>query len=134
MKNRLEEYGYECGQICEKIGFIFREQTVCDYGIDAIIEKKDKGYPSGKLIAVQIKSGDSYFKKIEEDKVVFRGENKHYDYWLNHSLPVIIVLYSPSKDKCIWESFNKQKAKRTEKGWKINIPYNQNLEDSMKQL
>ena len=90
---------YKCGATFEKIGFIFREQTICDYGIDAIIERKDEKYPSGKLIAVQIKSGDSYFKERKDDKVVFRGENKHYDYWLNHSLPVIIVLYSPSNDK-----------------------------------
>lgn len=125
---------YKCGEICEKIGFIFREQTICDYGIDAIIERNDERYASGKLIAVQIKSGDSYFKEIKEDKVVFRGEKKHYDYWLKHSLPVIIVLYSPSNDKCIWEVFNEKNAEKTEKGWKINIPYNQKLEDSMKQL
>lgn len=125
---------YKCGATFEKIGFIFREQTICDYGIDAIIERKDEKYPSGKLIAVQIKSGDSYFKERKDDKVVFRGENKHYDYWLNHSLPVIIVLYSPSNDKLIWETFNEQKAEKTEKGWKINIPYNQKLEDSREQL
>ena len=71
---------------------------------------------------------------MKEDKVVFRGENKHYNYWLNHSLPVIIVLYSPSSDKCIWEVFNEQKVEKTEKGWKINIPYNQKLEDSKEQL
>ena len=134
-KETIDRLGiYKCGQICEKIGYIFREQTICDYGIDAIIERKDEKYPSGKLIAVQIKSGDSYFKEMKEDKVVFRGENKHYNYWLNHSLPVIIVLYSPSEDKLIWESFNEQKAEKTEKGWKINIPYNQKLEDSRKQL
>lgn len=137
MDNRetIDRFGiYKCGEICEKIGFIFREQTIRDYGIDAIIERNDEKYPSGKLIAVQIKSGNSYFKEMKEDKVVFRGENKHYDYWLNHSLPVIIVLYSPSNDKCIWEIFNEQKAEKTEKGWKINIPYNQKLEDSREQL
>ena len=101
---------YKCGEIFEKMGFIFREQKDCDYGIDAIIERKDEKYPSGKLIAVQIKSGDSYFKEMKEDKVVFRGENKHYNYWLNHSLPVIIVIYSPSIYKCIWEVFNDQKV------------------------
>ena len=125
---------YKCGEIFEKMGFIFREQKDCDYGIDAIIERKDEKYPSGKLIAVQIKSGDSYFKEMKEDKVVFRGENKHYNYWLNHSLPVIIVLYSPSSDKCIWEVFNEQKVEKNEKGCKINIPYNQKLEDSKEQL
>ena len=33
---------YKCGEIFEKMGFIFREQKDCDYGIDAIIERKDQ--------------------------------------------------------------------------------------------
>ena len=37
---------YKCGEIFEKMGFIFREQKDCDYGIDAIIERKDEKYPS----------------------------------------------------------------------------------------
>jgi hypothetical protein len=41
----------------------FREQAVSDYGIDAIVEEKDGDRPTGKLIALQIKSGESYFKK-----------------------------------------------------------------------
>jgi len=87
------------GKCCvkfEELGFLFREQAIGDYGIDAIIETKNDNYLSGKLIALQIKSGDSYFKEKKDDKIIYRGENKHYDYWINHSLPVIIVLYSPS--------------------------------------
>lgn len=134
-RNNIERQGvYKCGLIFSNLGFIFREQSVEDYGIDAIIEIKDEGYPSGKLIAVQIKSGDSYFNEIKEENVVFHGNMKHYDYWLNHSLPVIIVLYSPSNDKCIWEVINKQTAIRCSKGWKINIPYNQTLENSRVEL
>ena len=78
-----------------QLGLIFREQPTDDYGIDAQIETFDKDYASGKLIAVQIKSGDSFFNELKDDKIIFRGEKKHYDYWINHSLPVIIVLYIP---------------------------------------
>lgn len=133
--NDTERIGvHQCGLIFEKLGFAFREQTVEDYGVDAIIEKKDKNYLSGKLIAVQIKSGDSYFNEDNEEKVVFRGNIKHYNYWLNHSLPVIIVLYSPSKDICIWEVIDKHTAQKCQNGWKINIPYSNKLENSREQL
>ncbi len=97
----------KCSFLFEKNNFIFREQTVSDYGIDALIETREKDTPSEKMIAVQIKSGESYFKETDGDYVVFRVNNKHRDYWINHSLPVIIVLYSPSLDKCIWEIVNK---------------------------
>ena len=59
---------------------------------------------------------------------------KHLDYWLNHSLPVIIILYSPEQDKCIWVSINKQTVIKTEKGWKINIPCSNDLYNSKAQL
>ena len=117
-----------------KLGFIFREQRVGDYGIDAIVEPKKQDYLSGKLIAVQIKSGDSYFKEIDNDCVVFRGDIKHYNYWINHSLPVIIVLYSPNTDKCIWEVVNKQTAQVCKSGWKILIPCTQTIESSKEAL
>lgn len=58
MKYSTEEVGrigvHECGLAFERMGFIFREQTTSDYGIDAIIEAKSGDYASGKMIAVQI--------------------------------------------------------------------------------
>lgn len=50
-------------KIINKMGLIFREQPTDDYGIDAQIETMEKGYATGKLIAVQIKSGISFFMK-----------------------------------------------------------------------
>ena len=93
LKEDCERIGVlECGAAFQKIGFMFREQPIGDYGIDAIIETRDDKYLSGKLIAVQIKSGDSYFKEQKDNCVIYRGDIKHYYYyWLNHSLPVIIV-------------------------------------------
>ena len=64
--------------IFEKIGFVFREQPVGDYGIDAIVEERlSRRELSGKLIGVQIKSGAHFFEETKDDKVVFRGEMKH---------------------------------------------------------
>lgn len=113
-----------------KIKMVFREQKICDYGIDAIVETKDEDYFSGKLIGVQIKSGESYFKEEKEEKIIFRIEPKHYKYWLNYSIPVIIVLYNPSLDICIWELFTKEKAIKSGNNWKIEIPKNQTIANS----
>ena len=78
--------------VFESMGFAFREQPIEDFGIDAIVEEREsKSKLTGKLVGVQIKSGTSYFKNIKENKVTFWGKLKHYDYWINYSLPVILV-------------------------------------------
>ena len=42
-------------------GWFFREQFVKDYGIDAQVEVVENDDPTGQLIAIQIKSGESLF-------------------------------------------------------------------------
>ena len=115
-------------KIINQMGMIFREQPVDDYGIDAQIEIVENKCATGKLIAVQIKSGNSYFKELTPNSIIYRGKRKHYDYWLNHSLPVIIVLYDPEKDKCYWNIVNKETAILSEQNWKIEISFSNLLE------
>ena len=67
-------------KIINQMGMIFREQPTDDYGIDAQIETIENGYATGKLIAVQIKSGESYFSETTSESIIYRGERKHYDY------------------------------------------------------
>ncbi|MBQ3560090.1 MAG: DUF4365 domain-containing protein [Agathobacter sp.] len=122
------------GATFEKLDFVFREQPIADYGIDAIIEPKGERYPSGKMIAVQIKSGESYFKEFKENAVVFRVDDKHYNYWMNNSLPVIIVLYNPLTDEIIWECFNRENVTKCKNGWKIRISCEQTLQNSKEKL
>lgn len=121
-------------KIINQMGLIFREQPTDDYGIDAQIETIENNYATGKLIAVQIKSGSSYFNERTGDSVIYRGERKHYDYWLNHSLPVIIVLYNPDNDTCYWNVVNSKTATITGKNWKIEIPFTNLLKDAKSQL
>ena len=62
MANSIERVGVlNCGKIAEKNGWMFREQPVNDIGIDAHIEKVDDYGKSRKLLAIQIKSGESWF-------------------------------------------------------------------------
>ena len=121
-------------KIINQMGLIFREQPTDDYGVDAQIETIENGYATGKLIAVQIKSGESYFNETTSESIIFRGERKHYDYWLNHSLPVIIVLYNPKNDTCYWNVVNSKTATLTSKNWKIEVPFSNLLEKAKPKL
>lgn len=100
----------------EELGWVFREQSEEDYGIDAQIEIRGQTYLTGKLLGVQIKSGDSYFSEINGDKVVFRFDAKHYNYWTNLPFYTIVVLYSPSTKICIWQVIDEATVKITDKG------------------
>ena len=128
---------YRIAAIFEKIGFVFREQPIEDYGIDAIIEERGADCLTGKLIGVQIKCGNSFFQETDGDKIIYRGESKHLDYWLNYALPVIIVLYNPDEDFCVYESISSDKVIRTRKNWKIKVDTNNRLDyagDFLKRL
>lgn len=87
--------------ICEikfnSYGWIFREQHVQDKGIDAQIEIIDDSKPElcCRLAALQIKTGESYFKEKSENFITFRTDEKHIDYWTTYPLPVVIVLRNP---------------------------------------
>lgn len=75
------------------------------------------------MIGVQIKSGTSYFRNLTNEGVVFRFEEKHKKYWLKHTFPVIVLLYHPDSQECIWEAVDKFTVKQiSEKSFKIVIP------------
>ena len=109
--------------------WLFREQLLHDHGIDAQVEIVLGGRPTGDLVAIQIKSGTSYFSETTEDAIVFRTDNKHSKYWAKHCLPVIVVLYHPDEDLLYWESISEDTLTNTGKGWKIHIPKNKILTD-----
>lgn len=103
-------------------GWLFREQMTHDYGIDAHVEIFNGNYPTGKIIAIQIKSGESFFKEEKSDYFVFRTEYKHANYWSDHSLPVILVLYNPEIKELFWQVVNEETLVSTGKNWKIEVP------------
>ena len=60
-----ERAGVAAAQVAfTKMGWFFREQTVSDFGIDAQVEIEECDKPVGRLIALQIKSGQSYFSAL----------------------------------------------------------------------
>jgi hypothetical protein len=107
--------------------WVFREQSP-DFGIDAHIEVITESMATGKLIAVQIKSGASYFDHEDSDGIIFRGKLEHLDYWLNHDLPVIVVLYDPRSEMAYWQKVTPAHVTRTSESWKMSVPRRQKLD------
>jgi len=114
--------------VAGELKWIFREQVVVDMGIDAHLEVVNKDDPTGRLIALQIKTGKSYFKEQSETSIVYRGKNAHLDYWTKHALPVVIVLHDIDEKKTYWESVTAKNIVKTKKGWKLDIPKEQVLD------
>lgn len=106
--------------VLNDLGWIFREQPIADMGIDAQIERVDDGSPTGKLIALQIKTGMSQFRETD-DAFIYYGSLVHLDYWTGHSLPVILVAHLPESGQTMWALIDETTVRRTGKKWKIAI-------------
>lgn len=107
--------------VTSELDWIFREQPIIDMGIDAQIESVLDGDPTGKLIAVQIKSGKGNFSE-SNDSFTYRGDLVHLNYWINHSLPVILVAHFPDTNITLWQHVCKSNIRKTPKAWTIKIP------------
>lgn len=103
-------------------GWLFRVLERHDYGVDALVEIVEDGFPTGSLIGIQIKSGKSYFSETTKESIVFRTDERHVNYWLDYVLPVILVLYNPEDRNLYWEKFSEETIENTGKGWKIKLP------------
>ena len=99
-----------------------------DYGIDAYTEIViDDGNPksdavTGRHLAMQIKSGKSYFKgKQTKNGWRFSSDADHLAYWYNYSLPVIIVLVDTT-GTAYWQHITTQTVRETRSGFRLEIP------------
>jgi tetratricopeptide (TPR) repeat protein len=110
-----------------KWGWVFRDQPIGDYGIDAHVEPKTNGVPSGRPVALQIKTGQSYFAEPTEDGWLYRGKDRHLRYWLGHTLPVLIILCDPDTETPYWQHVTTERIDYTPNGWTILIPRSQTV-------
>ncbi len=113
----------------ERLGFAFREQSVSDYGIDAHAELIEGDSATGRLLGVQIKSGQSYLSKSVGDSYVFRADAKHVGYWVNHALPVLVCLADLDNDAVYWQVINNDTAESTGTNYRLMIPKDQMLNE-----
>ena len=137
MANSTERKGvYHIGQIAESNQWMFREQPIDDVGIDAHMELTEPTGEPKQLLALQIKSGASWFKEKKDDYIIFRDINeRQYNYWTMNSLPCILVLYNPDDDMCIWQKLTAETIERTNggkgKGFFVKVPLSQVFLDDL---
>ncbi len=119
--------------IHKELGWIFREQHESDHGIDALVETGIPGRPAGRLVALQIKSGPSWFKEPYQGAGwVLRGPRRNLSYWLKYQLPVLIVLFDPRTSKGYWAHVSPDAATFTPRGYRIFVPASHPLDSSAK--
>ncbi|NTD96366.1 DUF4365 domain-containing protein [Agrobacterium tumefaciens] len=108
--------------LLNEYGYVFRETSNADIGIDGQVEHiNDNGEATGKIIAAQIKSGDSYLiDKV--DHFAFYPEQKHRNYWSVFPLPVILFVYYPAEDKIYFTDVRYQLNNPDRKNHYIKIP------------
>ena len=71
-----------------------------DLGIDALIELVRDEVPLNRQIAVQIKSGASYYNSAGAECLI--PVEGHRKYWLHHPLPVLGIVFVPSLGRAHW--------------------------------
>jgi hypothetical protein len=77
---------------------------------------------------MQFKSGSSYLSEADADGYVFRIDQEHVEYWINHALPVLICLCDVDAGILYWQAVNSGTAISTGKGFKFSIPASQKVD------
>ncbi|WP_280215383.1 DUF4365 domain-containing protein [Nocardia cyriacigeorgica] len=118
--------------VVSKLDWLFRDQPTDDYGIDAHIEIVDNNRVTGQLVALQIKAGDSFFEEEAEGGWWFRPTQEHLDYWISHSLPVVVVLVDTNgTERCFWQVVSRKTVEKGPRGGlRLLVPEAQELDES----
>lgn len=95
--SKMERIGvHKVGLILSEMGLIFRETSNTDTGVDGQIEEVDaNNNATGRIMAVQIKSGGSYLYDNGACWKIYVDEG-HKNYWRLFPIPVMLLVYNPS--------------------------------------
>ncbi len=89
---------YKVASILSEMRLIFRETSNSDTGVDGLIEEVDDEYhATGRIMAVQIKSGSSYLHD-GGDVWHFYIDDAHKNYWRLYPIPVFLLVYNPNDE------------------------------------
>lgn len=114
------------------MGCLFREQAISDQGIDAHVETTDAiGAGSGRLLALQVKGGRSFFREPTEGGWWFRFSERHAKLWLRHSLPVVVVLVDTDTRVSYWREISPDSIESTGTNWKVEVLRSNTLDLAM---
>lgn len=125
--------------LAPRLGFLFRDMTKGDFGIDALVElfeptaEPNKHLMTGRMIAVQIKCGEKIARLSDSTWRIYCSD-ANVNYWRRHSLPVILVYCDPTTNACYWTQIGENSLRRVGANWAVNIPQANKLEDAKQEL
>ncbi len=120
--NRIGIYAAERLTSCMS-GLIFREQCGGDTGLNAHLEIIDEYPRMGKMIGLQIRLDDDENIEKTSRGYVCRGEMPQVAYYLQHSLPVLVMIYEQKNDRILWNVITADTIEITDKYWNLLVPY-----------
>lgn len=95
--------------VVEESGSLFHKiEQENDLGVDALLELVLDEQPLNKQVAIQVKSGRSYFSSSNGECII--PIENHRSYWSLYPLPVIGIVYVPNLKQAYWVDI-KQKLK-----------------------
>lgn len=100
-----------------------------DLGTDLLVAARDpRRFDRGALIGVQVKGGPSWFSEPVldcEGEITgwwHRNDSEHFDYWIKHQLPHLVVLYNIEARVGYWVHVTADRCESTGKGCKVFVP------------
>jgi hypothetical protein len=113
-----------------RMGWMYSEQAYGD-GIDGLARPVDRrGHVAGRMLAVVVKSGRSYFREECDGTIIFRESASHVSHWLDHQVPVVLVLVDPDSEKAYWVHVSAASVTRSGDRWRLAVPADQLLDVS----
>lgn len=90
--------------VVSRMGLVWRPTAQHDAGIDGEIEIRDAatGRMTGMLLKVQSKAV-SELRNETDVSFDYWPDSRDMDYWLGHSVPVILIVSKPSTNECYWQ-------------------------------
>lgn len=117
---------YAASRISARLsGLIFREQRGGDTGLNAHLEITEAYPKMGKVVGLQIRSGESGSLERTARGYLCRGEMAHVAYWLQHSLPVLVMVYDGQHDRILWEVVSPETIEISGQSWELLVPHDQ---------
>lgn len=108
---------------------IWRETGTGDVGVDGQLEFVNQdGFATSRIVAVQVKSGPSYFVHRSTRGWKFYPEDKHRHYWEFFPLPVLLALHNTESGIVYWADVRQAlRSPRNEKAF-VEVPEENRLD------
>lgn len=116
----------------EALGWAVVPNPEHDLGTDLWLSPRDpRRFDLGLMLGAQVKNGQSWFDE-EGEKGTERGwwhrnDRQHFDYWLRHAVPHILVLRHPGTGLAYWVHISDDAVEWTGTNGKVFVPEGQLL-------